>query len=129
MVMTEEEKRKRLWKRIIVGLVIWFFVLPLVAMGAFAIIHYRHERARPVQKIAPDLKGLDLKSAEAKAREVGCSVQQMGTRWDLPGTPGTIVEQIPAAGEAIPLDFPIGVVMSIEDPDKAFWEEKRKRVH
>jgi hypothetical protein len=90
---------------------------------------YEKAKSRPVQKIAPNLKGLDLKSAEAKAREVGCSVQQMGTRWDLPGTLGTIVEQIPGAGEPVPLDFPIGVVMSIEDPDKAFWEEKRKRVH
>lgn len=103
--MTQEEKRKRLWKRIIIGLVVWFFVLPLVAMGAFAIVHYRHERARPVQKLAPNLKGLDLKSAEAKAREVGCSKQQMGTRWDLPGTPGTIVEQILALGNQYPWIF------------------------
>jgi hypothetical protein len=52
--------------------------------------------------------------------------ESTGTRWDLPGTPGTIDSWRWGIST---LSFSIGVVMSIEDPDKPFWEEKRKRVH
>jgi beta-lactam-binding protein with PASTA domain len=121
--MTEEVKGKRLWKRIIVALVIWFIVLPLIAMGAFAIVHYRHERARPAQKTVPNLKGLDLKSAEATARDAGFVVQVVSTRWDLPGAPGTIVEQVPLGGESVPFNT-IAVTLSIEDPNKHFGKKK-----
>lgn len=79
----------------------------------------------PSTKPAPNLIGLDLKSAETKARDAGFSIEVMGTRSDLPGALGTIVEQIPNAGQSVYLRK-VGVVMRLEDPDKKFREEQTK---
>lgn len=125
--MTEEEKLKRFWKRLIAGLLILIIVPPAIAMLAFAVIHYRQEKARPAQRIVPSLKGLDLKSAEAKARDSGFTIEVMGHDSDLPGALGTIVQQEPWEGESVSSTM-IGVVIAIEDPDKGFREEQRKQL-
>lgn len=125
--MNEQEKRRRLWKIVIAAVVLWFVVVPLIAMAVFALVHYRHERTMPSTKVVPNLIGLDPKSAEAKARDAGFSMEVMGTRWDLPGSLGTIVQQMPDAGESVYLQK-IAVVTSVEDPDKKFWEEQRKKL-
>ena len=127
--MTKEEKRRRFWKRVIIGLLLWIVIAPIIAIGAFAIVGYRHERALPAQRIVPNLKGLDLKSAEAKARESGFTIEVMGHRSDLPGPLGTIVQQEPWEGESVfPTITMIGVVIVVEDPDKEFWENQRKQL-
>jgi len=123
--MTDKEKRRRFWKIVIGAVVLWMFVIPIIAMAGFALAHYRHERAMPSTKPAPNLIGLDLKSAETKARDAGFSIEVMGTRSDLPGALGTIVEQIPNAGQSVYLRK-VGVVMRLEDPDKKFREEQTK---
>jgi hypothetical protein len=125
--MTDEEKRRRFWKIVIAAVVLWMFVIPIIAMAGFALVHYRHEKAMPSTKPAPNLIGLDLKSAETKARDAGFSIEVIGTRSDLPGPLGTIVEQIPDAGQSVYLRK-VGVVTCVEDPDRKFREEQRNRL-
>src|SRR5260370_31631557 len=125
--MTKEEKRRRFWKIVIAAVVLWMFVISVIAMAGFAFMHYRYERAMPSTKVVPNLKGLDLKSAEAKAREAGFAIDVMGHRSDLPGPLGTVVQQEPWEGESVS-PRPIGVVIVVEDPDKEFWENQRKQL-
>jgi uncharacterized membrane protein len=56
--MTDEEKRRRFWKIVIAAAVLWMFVIPIIAMAGFAFMHYRHEKAMPSTKPAPNLIGL-----------------------------------------------------------------------
>lgn len=126
--MTEEAKQRRFWKRVIIGVIAWIVIGPIIAMVAFAIIGFRHEKAIPAQKIVPSLKGLDLKSAEAKAQDAGFTIEVMGHRSDLAAPLGTIVQQEPWEGESVSLPHTIGVVIAVEDPDKGLWEEQRKQL-
>jgi beta-lactam-binding protein with PASTA domain len=125
--MASEEKRRRVWKIVLALVVLWVVVVPIIAMAAFALLHYRYERAMPSTKAVPNLIGLDVKSAEAKARDAGFSMEVMGTRWDLPGPLGTIVQQMPDAGESVYLRR-VAVVTSVEDPEKTFQEQQRKQL-
>ena len=112
---TEEAKRRRFWKRLIVALALWVIVAPIVLAAGLAIVLHWQEKKLPAQRVVPDLKGLDLKSAESKARAAGFSIDVMGSRSDLPGAPGTVVEQMPDEGQSVYLDR-IGVVTSVNDP-------------
>jgi beta-lactam-binding protein with PASTA domain len=132
MEQPQDLKGKRKQKLLIyglLGLVVFVYIgLPLIASTGFWIAHRLSEAKRPPEVIVPQLTGLDLKSAEAKAREAKLNPEVLGKRWDIPAPVGTIVGQIPPAGASVPLGTPVGLEISIEDPDKKFWEEQRKKL-
>ena len=128
--MTDQEKRKRFWKIIITIAVLWFVVVPITLAAALALIHSHHQKEGPPSKVVPNLIGLDPQSAQAKARDAGFSMTVMGRDWNLPESPctlGRITKQEPRGGESVPFEQ-IGVVTCVEDPDKKFWEEQRKKL-
>jgi beta-lactam-binding protein with PASTA domain len=107
---------------LIIALLCIFIVLPAVVMIGLAVSHQHSRSARPAETIVPQLIGLDVKKAEAKARETKLSAQVLLKRWDIPAPVGTIVDQVPPAGASVPLGTPIGLEMSVADPNAAFWE-------
>lgn len=128
--MTDQEKRRRFWKIIITVAVLWFVVLPISVAAAIALIRYHQQTTRPSTKVVPNLIGLDPQSAQTKARAAGFSMEVMGRDWNLADSPCTldrITKQEPRAGESVSFQQ-IGVVTCIEDPDKKFWEEQRKKL-
>ena len=126
--MTQEEGRRRFWKRVIVGFIIVCVVFQVLAVTAIAIFHSRARKLSPPQTTIPNLKGLDLQTAESQARQAQLNPQVLLRRWDLPAPIGTIVGQIPEAGAEVPIGTSVGLELCIGDPDKAFWEEKRKKL-
>jgi beta-lactam-binding protein with PASTA domain len=132
MEQSHDLKGKRKQKLLIyglLGLVAFVYIgLPLIAATGFWIAHRLSEAKRPPEVIVPQLTGLDLKSAEAKAREAKLNPEVLGKRWDTSAPVGTIVDQIPPAGTSVPFGTPVGFVLSVEDPDKQFWDEERKKL-
>jgi hypothetical protein len=54
----------------------------------------------------------------------------MGRDWNSPDSPctlGRITKQEPHGGELVQFEQ-IGVVTCVEDPEKKFWEDQRKRL-
>ena len=105
----ETQKSQRFWKSLITVVVVWIVVVPVVAVVALGVLRHQQQKSREAEKVVPSLVGLDLKTAETKARDAGFSIEVIGTHSDLPGNPGTIAEQIPAAGTSIYLRQ-IGVI-------------------
>jgi beta-lactam-binding protein with PASTA domain len=124
--MVQGNDRRRFWKRVIAGVVILFVVLPVVSVIGIAIFRSQHAKTGLPQTIVPNLKGLDLKTAEAQARQARLNPQVLLRRWDIPAPIGTIVGQEPEAGDSVAVDTLLGLEVCIEDPDKALREEKAK---
>lgn len=124
--MTQEDHRRRLWKRVIVGVIICLVVLPALAVSGLALFHYRYRKAEPAQTIVPNLKGLNLSAAETQARQARLRPQVLLRRWDIPAPIGTIVGQVPEAGSSVPLDTQVGLELCVEDPNKSLLEEKKR---
>jgi len=113
----ETQKSRRFWKILITVVVVWIVVVPVVAVVALGVFRHEQQKSREAEKVVPSLVGLDLRAAETKARDAGFSMEVIGTHSDLPGNPGTIAEQIPAAGTSIYLRK-IGVITRPEDPNE-----------
>jgi beta-lactam-binding protein with PASTA domain len=96
--------------------VIFFIVLPAVALLGLAISVRRERLARPPQTTVPVVIGLNYKTAEIKLRDAKLNIRVLATRYDLPFHPGTIVAQVPQSGERVDCGTVIGVTMSGEDP-------------
>jgi beta-lactam-binding protein with PASTA domain len=105
----EKQKSRRFWKIVITVIVVWVVIVPVVAVVALGIFRHQQQKSREAERVVPSVVGLDLKTAESKARDAGFSIEVIGTHSDLPGNPGTIAEQIPAAGTSIYLRQ-IGVI-------------------
>lgn len=125
--MAQEDKRRRFWKRIITAVIIVFVVVPLLAVTGIAVFRYQHQKPSLPQTVVPNLKGLDLNTAETQARQTQLSPQVMLRRWDIPAPVGTIVGQVPAAGMTVPVGTTIGLELCVEDPNKAVSEKKKDK--
>ena len=113
----EAQKSRRFWKIVITAVVVWIVVVPVIAVVALGVFRHQQQKSREAEKVVPSLVGLDLRAAETKARDAGFSMEVIGTHSDLPGNPGTIAEQIPAAGTSIYLRK-IGVITRGEDQSR-----------
>lgn len=125
LLLTKSRRASCLRKK---NTVLWFVVVPMSLAAVLALIRYHHQTERPVTKMVPNLIGLDPQSAQDKAREAGFSMNVMGRDWNLADSPctlGRITKQEPRGGESVQFEQ-IGVVTCVEDPDKKFWEERRK---
>lgn len=86
--MTEEEVRRRFWKRVIVALVTVFVVLPILTVARIAIFRYKNQKTAPAETIVPNLKGLDLKIAESRARHAQLNPASNASTMGHKGTSG-----------------------------------------
>jgi hypothetical protein len=127
--MTAEEKKRRFWKRVIILAIAWIFVLPLIAFVVFGVIGLRAANA-PVaaQPRVPNLKGLQIETAQKTGRQAGFQVELAGKDFDSGEKPGTVINQEPSAGSSYPQGTTISVLIAEKDPNAEFWEEQR-RIH
>ena len=127
--MTAEEKRHRFWKRVIILAIAWIFVPPLIALVVFGVIGLRAANT-PVasQPQVPNLKGLQIETAQKTSHQAGFLVEVAGKDIDSNEKPGTVVNQEPWAGSSYPAGTTISVLIAEKDPNADFWEEQR-RIH
>ena len=127
--MTAEEKKRRFWRRVIILAIAWIFVLPLIAFVVFGVIGLRAANA-PVasQPHVPNLKGLQIETAQKTSHQAGFLVEVAGKDPDSNEKPGTVVNQEPWAGSSYPAGTTISVLIAEKDPNADFWEEQR-RIH
>lgn len=127
--MTAEEKKRRFWKRVIILAIAWIFVLPLIAFVVFGVIGLRAANAPVVaQPQVPNLKGLQIETAQKTGRQAGFQVELAGKDFDSAEKPGTVINQEPWAGSSYPAGTTISVLIAEKDPNAEFWEEQR-RIH
>ena len=127
--MTAEQRKRRFWKRVIILAIAWIFVLPLIAFVVFGVIGLREANA-PVasQPQVPNLKGLQIETAQKTSHQAGFQVEVAGKDIDSNEKPGTVVNQEPWAGSSYPAGTTISVLIAEKDPNADFWEEQR-RIH
>lgn len=125
--MAIQPQQKRYLKILIMVLVIWLGVIPLSLVAINAIVA-RNRKPGPERTTVPQLVGLDQKAADAKARSAKLNMQVMMTRWDQPGTPGTILFQTPGAGESVEVGTVVGVSVALENPAAQTGEDKRRQL-
>jgi beta-lactam-binding protein with PASTA domain len=116
--VTQKANTRSRWKRVIVGIVFVFVMLPVLLAGGMAIWRSQQQRTPSAKIIVPDLKGLDLETAESRARQAQLTPRVMLRRWDLQAPVGTIVGQVPEAGMSVPAGTTIGLELCIQDPNK-----------
>src|SRR6267154_5686522 len=92
--MTAERKKRRFWKRVIILAIVWIFVLPLIAFVVFGVIGLRAANA-PVasQPQVPNLKGLQIETAQKTGHQAGFQVELAGKDFDSGEKPGTVINQ------------------------------------
>jgi beta-lactam-binding protein with PASTA domain len=93
-------------------------VFTAVVIICLAVFRYQHNKATPSVVIVPNLKGLDLQTAEFRARQALLNPQVLLRRWDVEAPVGSVVGQIPESGASVPIGSPIGLELRIEDPNK-----------
>src|ERR1051326_2715590 len=92
---------------------------PVLLPVGVAIWRAQHQRTLSPEIIVPHLKGLDLKTAEYRARQAQLNPQVILRRWDVQAPVGTIVGQMPEAGMSVPVGTTIGLELCIQDPNKS----------
>src|ERR1700686_796018 len=127
--MTAEKKKRPFWRRVIILAIAWIFVLPLIAFVVFGVIGLRAANA-PVasQPHVPNLKGLQIETAQKTSHQAGFLVEVAGKDTDSNEKPGTVVNQEPWAGSSYPGGTTISVLIAEKDPYADFWEEQH-RIH
>src|SRR6266851_4625020 len=102
-VMTAEQRKRRFWKRVIILAIAWIFVLPLIALVVFGVVGLLEANA-PVasQPQVPNLKGLQIETAQRTGRQAGFQVELAGKAFDSGEKRGTVINQEPWAGSAHP---------------------------
>jgi beta-lactam-binding protein with PASTA domain len=93
-----------------------FIVLPAIALSQLALSVRRERLSRPPQTMVPVVVGLGHKTAQIKLRDTNLNIRVLATRYNLPVEPGTIVAQIPQAGERVDYGTVVGVTLSAADP-------------
>jgi len=94
--MTDEEKRHRFWKRVIILAIAWIFVPPLIALVVFGVIGLRAADT-PVasQPQVPNLKGLQIETAQKTSHQAGFQVELAGKDFDSGEKQRTVINRNP----------------------------------
>jgi beta-lactam-binding protein with PASTA domain len=118
------KNRKRFVQILITVLAIWLVAIPvtLLAIGGIAL-----RPARQAKVVVPQIVGLPRKDADQKLRNSNLAMQVMLTRWDQPDPAGTVLFQVPGAGETVDPGMIISVSVAGPPPDPSFLEEKPRK--
>ena len=116
---TVRGKHKLLIKVLVTLLVVCVFVsavvLPTIALLALHLDVQRERRSRPAQTKVPAVRGLTYEDAERKLHAANLNIRLLATRYDPAVQPGLIIDQTPAPGEEVIVDYSIGVTVSRRD--------------
>ncbi len=104
-------------KWLVIAVVAYLVALPLCIVVVLALARHpkNYDPASPV--VVPQLVGLELKEAEARARNAQLRPNVMLHRWDIPAPLGTIVGQIPESGEKVAPGTMVGLELNVPDPN------------
>ena len=97
---------------------LFFIVLPAIALSGLALSVRRERLSRPPQTRVPQLVGLDYKTAETTLHKLRLNIRVLAYRYDQPAEPGTIIFQTPQVGESVDCGTVVGIVISKEDSYK-----------
>src|SRR6185369_9640110 len=97
---------------------VFFVVLPAIALSGLALSVRRERLSRPPQTRVPPLVGLDYKTAETTLHNSKLNIRILAHRYDPPVEPDKILFQSPQAGESVDCGTVVGVTISSEDPYK-----------
>jgi beta-lactam-binding protein with PASTA domain len=98
---------------------LFFIVLPAIALSGLALSVRRERLSRPPQTRVPPIVGLDYKTAESTLHNSKLNIRVLAHRYDPPAEPGTIIFQTPQVGESVDHGTVVGVVISDENPNKS----------
>src|SRR6185436_19019464 len=70
---------------------LFFIVLPAIALSGLALSVRRERLSRPPQTRVPQLVGLDYKTAETTLHKLRLNIRVLAYRYDQPAEPGTII--------------------------------------
>lgn len=96
---------------------LFFIVLPAIALSGLALSVRRERLSRPPQTRVPQLVGLDYQTAETTLQNSKLNIRVLAHRYDPPTEPGKILFQTPQAGESVACGTVVGIVISKEDRD------------
>ena len=103
-------------RRIIIALILCFFVLPSLPIGFALWRNYQWEMSQPPTTVVPDLVGLDLNTAIDRARSAHLGTEVLGQTWYTDLSPGRVTLQSPDAGQHVPFQTSVGLELSIPTP-------------
>jgi len=95
--------------------VVFFIVLPAIALSLLALDVRRERLSRPPQTTVPVVVGLNYKAAQIKLRDANLNIRVLANRRDLVLEPGLVIDQTPRDGERVDCGTVIGVTISGED--------------
>jgi beta-lactam-binding protein with PASTA domain len=110
-------KQKRLIRFLVILAIVFYIVLPAVALLALCLDVQYERQSRPAQTKVPVLKGLSYENAETKLRASNLNIRLLATRYDLALQPGLIIDQTPAPGAEVVCGSSVGVTITQMDSD------------
>ena len=112
---TVRGKHKLLIRVLVMLALVVYVVLPAIALLAVSIDVQRERRSRPVQTKVPVIKGLTYEDAERKLHAANLNIRLLATRYDPAIQPGLVIDQVPAPGEEVAVDYSVGITLSRKD--------------
>jgi len=104
-------------KWLVIAVLGYVVVLPLSIVAVLALTRHPKSYEPASAVIVPQLVGLELKEAEASARNAQLRPNVMLHRWDIPAPLGTVVGQIPEGGQKVPAGTMVGLELNVPDPN------------
>jgi beta-lactam-binding protein with PASTA domain len=108
-------KQKLLIRFLVTLALVVYVVIPAIALLALRLDVQRERRSRPVQTRVPLLKGLTYEDAERKLQAANLNIRLLATRYDPAVQPGLIIDQVPAPGEEVIVNYSVGVTINKKD--------------
>jgi hypothetical protein len=110
-------------QRLLIGMltiiaVVYFIVLPAIALSLLALDVRRERLSRPPQTTVPVVVGSNYETAQIKLRDAHLKIRVLATRHDLPLEPRIVIAQTPQGNERVDCGTVIGLTMSAEGPMK-----------
>src|SRR5947209_19435919 len=106
-------KRRRRLIYLLGGCLVFLFVIvPAGFLTGLWISVRQDNAARPAQVITPNVIGQGYRQGEALLKSKGLNIQVKATRTYQNQQGGIIVDQSPRAGESIPINYTVSVVLS-----------------
>jgi beta-lactam-binding protein with PASTA domain len=108
----ESKRKKTLLIGLVIGILVFIFiVLPAVALTGVW-ISVRQERARRTPQVkVPDVVGQDYRRGEAMLKEKGLGMEVLAKRSDQNQPVDIILFQVPQGGESVDLGYNVGVTI------------------
>jgi beta-lactam-binding protein with PASTA domain len=112
---TVRGKQKLLIRFLVTLALVFYVVLPAIALLALSLDVQRERRSRPAQTKVPVLKGLTYDDAEKKLHAANLNIRLLATRHDSALRPELVIDQTPAPGEKVAVGYSVGVTVNKKD--------------